>query len=204
MFFRYCVDLGLTSANVASQVEVNHRELSHAQRETRTILPFTAAEVRRIVENETGWWRWATAISAATGLRLGDVATLEHATLATPRHIAVWTDKRDRRVLLPVNDRLTPGLAAVLAEIPPTDSPFLFPEQAAQYDDVKAGRPKFSIYFARVLDKLGIDRQAGRKSFHSLRHTAITRWEKAGFSLDECKDFAGHADAKTTQGYLHE
>jgi integrase len=68
---------------------------------------------------------------------------------------------------------------------------------------VKSGRAKFSVYFGRILDAIGIDRKCGRKSFHSLRHAALTRWDREGFSLDQCKDYAGHSSAKTTAGYIH-
>ena len=103
-------------------------------------------------------------LAAAAGLRLGDIAQLEHAALEVPGHIIVHTDKRDRRICLPINGTITPGLAEILAEIPPTDSPYLFPAQAAQYDDISTGRPKFSVYFTRLMDRLGIDRSgAGRK-----------------------------------------
>lgn len=202
-FFGYCADLGISQGNPARLVDVDHRALGHEQREKKAILPFTAEEVRTIIDGTEGWWRWASAISAATALRLGDVCQLEHACLAVPGHIIVWTDKRDRRVCLPINSRVTPRLAAILAEIPPTDSPYLFPDEAKQYEDIKTGRPKFSVYFGRVLDQLGIDRAGGRKSFHSLRHHAITRWDAQGFSLDECKTYAGHSNAKTTSGYIH-
>lgn len=199
MLLRYCADLGIAQGNAANRVNVNTRALTHAQREPKQVAPFTAAEVKKILTHTEGWWRWAVGISYATGLRLGDVAQLEHASLAVPGHLIVHTDKRDRRVCLPINDRLTPGLAEILSEIPPTDSPYLFPEQAKQYEDITSGRPKFSVYFGRLLAGMGIE----RRSFHSLRHTAISRWKREGFSLDECKSFAGHTNTKTTQGYVH-
>jgi integrase len=205
MFLRYCNDTSLSQGNVAGpgRVDVHHRKLSHEQREPKTVLPFTDGEVQRILANTEGWDRWSAGIAAAAGLRLGDIAQLEHASLSVPGHIIVHTDKRGRRVCLPIDEKLTPGLAEMLAEIPPSDSPYLFPEAAAQYEDIKAGRPKFSIYFARILDRIGIDRKGGRKSFHSLRHTALTRWAREGFSLDECKEYAGHSSTKTTSGYIH-
>jgi len=201
-FLEYCTDTGLTSGNVAgrSRGAIDHRALSHAQREPKQVQPFTAAEVRRILDNTEGWWRWATGISYAAGLRLGDIATLEHASLSVPGHIVVHTDKRDRRVCLPINERVTPGLAALLSEIMPTDSPYLFPEEAEQYADITSGRPKLSVQFGRLLHSLGIE---GR-SFHSLRHTAITRWKRIGFSTDQCAVFAGHSNPDVTEGYIHD
>jgi integrase len=65
-------------------------------------------------------------------------------------------------------------------------------------------RPKFSTYFGRILDAMGVDRSSSRKSFHSLRHAAITRWAKIGFDPEQCADFAGHGNSKVTKGYIHE
>jgi integrase len=199
-FFAYCADWGFVSGNPAGKhrVGVQHRNLSFAQREKKKVLPFTDAEVRRILADTEGWWRWAVGIGAATGLRLGDICQLEHASFGVPNHIVVFTDKRDRRVCLPINSTITPGLAEILSEIPPSDSPYLFPEQKEQYDDLKTGRPKFSVYFGRILQRLGIE----NRSFHGLRHHAITRWHKAGFKLELCADFAGHTSTKVTQGYI--
>ena len=148
-----------------------------------------------------GWWRWAVGISSATSLRLGDVCQLEHASFAVPGHLIVHTDKGLSRVLLPIDNAVTPGLAEILAEIPPTASPYLFPDEQRQYEDIKTGRPKFSVYFKRAVIALGLD--ATGKSFHSLRHSAISRWNAQGFSLDQCKTYAGHASSKTTKGYVH-
>jgi len=208
-FLRYCADMGITRGNVAGagRVGVQHRALSQQQREPKKIQPFTAAEVERILANTEGWWHWAVGIANATGMRLGDICQLEHTSLEVPGHIIVHLDKSDRRVCLPVNDQVTPGLAGILAEIPlsalssqlSAPSPYLFPEAKAQYDDIASGRPKFSVYFGRELARLGI---AGR-SFHSLRHTAISRWHRIGFNPEQCADYAGHGSSKVTKGYIH-
>ena len=44
-----------------------------------------------------------------------------------PGHIIVHAGKRGKRVCLPISDELTPGLAAILREIPPTESGYRFP-----------------------------------------------------------------------------
>ena len=79
MLLDYCVEAGLTNRNVAGKrhFSVQHRNLSHDQLEPKKVEPFTATEVKKIMANTEGWWRWATGISAATGMRLGDVAQFE-------------------------------------------------------------------------------------------------------------------------------
>lgn len=204
--FRYMVDAGFTTGNPARMVKVNTRALTHEQRERQEWQPFTPAEVKTLLasldlehENELFFYL-AAAISHATAMRLGDVASLEWATLTQPNHIIVWTDKRDRRVSLPINEKTTPGLAAALGRVPYNDTPYLFPEQRARYEDPKA-RAWFSVTFGRLLERAGV--KGPGKSFHSLRHTALTRWDAQGFSLEECADFAGHTSTKTTQSYIH-
>jgi integrase len=198
-FVGFLADNGMIATNPAADVTVDIRALTHGQREKKVVAPFTAAEIKTILARTDGWWHWATGISAATSLRLGDVAQREHESLGVPGHIVGWTSKRLRRVCLPINPRLTPGLAALLAAIPPSDSRYVFPEQAKQYADIAAGRSKFSMQFKRLLESLGIE---GR-SFHSLRHTAITRWKRIGFDLDQCAEYAGHKNPETTRGYIH-
>lgn len=187
MFLRYCEDTGLTARNVASRVRVDLRSLNQIKRDPRKVVPFTAAEVQQILSNSKGWWRWATAISNATALSLGEICQLKHEQLTKPGCLIVWTENRARCVGLPIDDHVTPELAVVLAEIPPSDSPFMFPPQAAQYSDIGSGRPKFSVQFMRLLDSLSIE---GR-SFNSLRQTAIARWKSIGFdpsALVTCSD----------------
>lgn len=40
-------------------------------------------------------------------------------------------------------------------------------------------------------------------TFHSLRHTAITEWANSGIPITTVQRIAGHADVKTTMGYVH-
>jgi integrase len=206
MFLGFCGVKGYVGENVAGKgrMAVQHRKLSQAQLEPHKVEPMTAAEVQLIMENTTGFMRWGTGIAFAAGLRLGDVAQLQHASIV-PGHLIVHTGKRNKRVKLPINERLAPGLAAALAHasaefmaIDDEESPYLFPDAALQYADVTAGRPKFSIYYQRMLARVGIE----NRSFHSLRHAAITRWAKIGFSIEECAEYAGHSNTATTKGYI--
>lgn len=198
-FLQYCADMGISMGNAANRVRVDLRALGHSQRESKPVEPFTLQEVETILANTEGWWHWATGIAASTGLRLGDIAQLEKASLERPGFLVVWTDKRDRRVCLPINDSVTPGLSNIIAKIPTSDSLFMFPEQRHQYDHITSGRPKFSVYFGRLLKAIGIE----GKTFHSLRHHAITRWHAQGFSLESCMTYAGHTTTKSHLNYVH-
>ncbi len=54
--------------------------------------------------------------------------------------------------------------------------------------------------FAAAKKRAGID---GKMHQHDLRHRRLTRLAADGHPLEKIRVFAGHADIKTTQGYLH-
>jgi hypothetical protein len=92
--------------------------------------------------------RAASVVNA--GLRLGDICALEWACLKEPGKVVVWTDKRDTRVDLPVDDDLAQGLAA----IPANSDKVCFPEQEAISRSSK--RSMLSVQFGRTLQAVGI------------------------------------------------
>lgn len=204
------------------EVRVNLRAMTHAQREKKEVRPFTALEQDAILTrldhaygealkdaaadpgyqpgaDLAAFWLFGTHLARSAGLRLGDVAQLEWDCIGQPGVIVVWTDKRDRRVCLPLNERVTPGLRSILARLPESGDPrFVFPALAARYED-PAKRAWFSVTYGRILGGLGIK----GATFHSWRHTAVSRWRAAGFDLEACAEYAGHSSTKTTEGYVH-
>ena len=215
-FCRWMVAAGLAPTDEAHSLGVNMDPLSHEQRERTEWQPFTEAEQTAILTaleaNATAagllledaaaaaFFLAVCRISRATAMRLSDCVQLEWACLTQPGAIAVWMQKVKRRVSLPINEQVAPGLAAALAAIPFNDTAYLFPEMKARYAE-PAKRAWFSITFGRVLARVGIT--APGKSFHSWRHTAVSRWAAQGFNPTNCAAFAGHANVKTTAGYTH-
>lgn len=157
-----------------------------------------------IIRQKLRWlefWKVAVPIAQHTGLRLGDVAGLEWATMRDPNVIAVWTEKRDRRVELPMSD----DLRAAIAGISKTDEVYCFPEQRRIHIDHRS-RCKLPKQFGRLLACAKIK----GKSFHSLRATfavnIVRRLVAVGHSEDHAKvvarDLLGHTLVKTTEVYL--
>jgi len=196
--------------NPASVVKVNSKRLKHKQREGRERIPFTRAEFDEIVDRAPYFYRQAAGISWFTGLRLGDICRLEWDSLIRNKagmfqQIIVWTDKRDKRVMLPISDPFIGGgqLRMFLDEIKmleghPHKSGYCFPEQKADIENPKA-RSKISAYFTRIVRKAGID----GKSFHCLRHSFVSRLATEGRSLKEIGKLVGHSNTETTEGYAH-
>lgn len=193
-YFEYCQAQRFIVKGPSYGIPVRMHLLSHRQKEKRKVLPFTEAEIQLLRRELTDWWRLAVMIADETGLRLGDVASLEWDSLSEPGQITVWTDKHDKRVSLGISEELTAELWAMRR----THARFVFPEQAKLNADPKT-RSKLSLYFTRELNRLGI---FGR-SFHCLRHTFATRHARLGASIDEIREKLGHANVATTGAYLH-
>jgi len=194
-FFEYLRGEGLVSRNPAANCRLNLERFLHVQREEGHRQPFTEAEVEKILTNTTGFWRLACEIAANTGLRLGDIATIEWECFREGTGVTVWTDKTDARISLPLPARLS----ELLRELPRRDSRFLFPDESAIARDPKR-RALLSVQFARILARLEI---TGEKSFHSWRHTYVSKLAKEGVPVQRIAEAVGHANVETTAIYTH-
>lgn len=211
-FFDFCSDKGWSIGNPAGKqaVTVNTDILDHNQKEHAVRQPFTDEEIKSILnycrEHNLLFWRLAVSFSRELGLRLGDICNLEWECFMKPGLLVVHTRKTDKRLELPITERLV----QLATEIPVADPKFIFPEQRRILLEVKQ-RAALSMQFGRILRKLGIK----GKSFHSLRHTAATtKFKKLDketlakklaetLSLDQIASLLGHSNTKTTKGYVH-
>ena len=191
-FFDFCVGFGYVSWNFVQDISVNRKILSFPQKEVNHIQPFTEKEISTMLEKSkdlTDKMKFAyyfVRIGLATGLRIGDVAQLEWNSIVDG-HLIVFTEKRDSRVLLPIDEKWSPGLRQVLSEIPNSGTPYMFPELKELCKDVKL-RSRNSVYFGRFLKMCGIN----GKSFHSFRSYCFSKWKAQGKSLDQLREATGH------------
>ena len=197
-FFDFCQDHGWAVGNPAGRqrVSINMRLMSHEQKEIAERVPFTDMEIKAVLKQvrDNPFWTFAVTISNEIGLRLGDVCQLEWQSFVKPGWAVVWTDKRDRRVEVPISDKI----ADLLIEIPISSAQYMFPEERKTVLDVKR-RSYLSIQFKRHCARAGVT----GKSFHCLRHGCITRWASQGKSLETIAKDVGHLDTGTTKGYVH-
>lgn len=198
--YRYARARNFVLENPAETAFVETRKMSHAELEPKVVQPLTEQEFRLIVGDDktSDFWRAITSIGYWTGLRFADCVGLEWASL-TDQGLIVWTRKKGRRVCLSLDDPLLGAgeLRSVLGSIPRTDETRMFPEE---WEQLQSGRrSKFPTAFARILERLGIT----GKSFHSTRHAAITRLRAAGMTLESIGKLVAHADAATTERYVH-
>lgn len=193
-FFRFAQAKGMTVGSPADLVRVKLAGLQFTQKEPKRRLPFTDAELTLLRSIEDPFWRTFVLLGEHYGLRLSDVAQLERACVAKPGHIIVWTDKRDRRIDLP----LTPPVRDQLLALDVSHPVYFFPREAAIAADPKR-RAILSVEFGRILRRLGIT----GKSAHCLRHRFATKLAQSGRTVDEIRATLGHASPAATVGYLH-
>lgn len=181
-------------------IKVDKSKLLHDQKTPKEKRIFYKREVDKMIKHAPYFFRQAIAISYWTGLRLGDIASLEWASIKDRNRMVVWTEKRDKMVSIDTTDENFGGgiIKEVLSEIDVEDKIYCFPQWHKDTTDPKK-RSKASVYFTRFCERLNI---VGR-SFHSLRHSCITRLEKQGLSLEEIGKAVGHSNTKTTEGYVH-
>ena len=199
--WRYAHRMGWVQHFQADAVFIDHRSMSLEQLEARVRLPFTEDEYAAIAANTEGFWHYAAALGWWAGLRLGDICTLERSSVGQDE-IIVWTRKRGKRVALPLDDPLIGSgeLRLVIRQMRVgTDAVYFFPEKRVRY--IAGWDGSLSNEFAKILREIGL--KSCGKSFHSLRHSAVTRWKTAGKSLEEIGRLVAHSSQKTTQGYIH-
>jgi integrase len=150
--------------------------------------PFTAAEVKTLIDAAEGDWKGLTILAATTGLRLMDASRLQWRNIdAENSIIRVKTAKTGATLTLPIHpdfaDWLTKQQRGIAA------AP-VFPTLASKGGTGKSGlsmcfkrlmeRAKVAAGVARSADKDGRGRTVSKKSFHSLRHFAATQLAIAG------------------------
>ncbi len=156
---------------------------------------FTPEEARRVFEAgdaDGHGWGLAARISAATGLRMGDVLTLR------------FDDIRDGVIRLKPRKTVRHGIATILP-LPPdlaamigTGEGFVLPELAASY---VPGHMQ-ATPFRRVLVAAGVDPR--KYSFHSFRHFFRTQLARAGVPDDVAMRLGGWTQRETAARYDHD
>lgn len=210
--------------NPGRAIRIVMNKMSHAQKEVKPRNPFTDREVVRLLAytssrldelrarvrspglsekakeaavldiGQMEFWRAAAAIGRYTGLRLGDVAQLEWDCLSVAGKIIVWSDKRDRRISLPLKEKV---LIDALAAVPRVSKDYLFPSVREEYLNFRT-RANLSTQFRRIAEKNGIK----GKTFHDLRASFLSDAAERGVPIEHIAQSAGHSSIVTTQRYI--
>lgn len=195
-FISFIQEKGWILGNPAKLVRIDMDRMTHLQQEPKPSPIFLDSEVEELLRytERFEFWHAAIAIGRYTGLRLSDIACLEWDCFLIPGKIAVWTQKRDKRVELPLEPEV---LANAIAEIPKEDESYVFPKQREQALD-PWHRQVLPTRFRQLCHACGIF----GKSFHGLRATYITRCKEAGMPIKHISKAVGHSSEEMTTHYV--
>ena len=182
---------------------------------------FTPEEEKRVMKaarKRGDGWPLMCLIARHTGLRYGDVATLQWGIAAdainaeklengvvdiSAKLLVVDPSKTARhgvRVVMPIESRtLAPALAQA-RESASRDAVDLFPRHAKTYRTI--GQAPKDSRFCDILTSAGTDPSDGY-SFHSWRHTFRTRLSEAGVSTELAMRLCGHTTTAMSAHYDH-
>jgi integrase len=220
-FVGFCVAKGYLRGNPSQLVRVNHKKMTHAMKTSKVRKAFSYAEYQQLIKYlreflvtprpdnvaEVHWpskdwakfWLCAIPLSYWLGLRLGDIAQLEWDCFEEGT-IEVWTEKRDKKVKLPLNDPMigSPELEEVIHNLLPEHDRYVFPFQAAIQMD-PTGRHLLSTNFKRWVERAGLGDTG--KTFHCLRHSFVTRLYRSGKTIEDIAELVAHRNTATTEHY---
>lgn len=197
------------------KVEDNPWTLARAERkrdEEKHGRAFTEDEVRRILAASRAIgceWEGVVTVALYTGLRKRDIECMvwsgdpkKELVADMERRVIYGTPSKTSRRGVRVNIPMHPNVLTALF-VADTSSNFVFPWRQSH---PHGQRPKVGDhFFAEVLQKAGIVAKADEMlSFHSLRHTFVTRLADAGVAEDVRMRLAGHTNAATHGLYTHE
>lgn len=159
-------------------------------------VPFSDKEIDRMLKHADGEWKNVIHAALMTGLRAGDAASLgsEHYDRAMDA-IRIVESKTKKSLTIPVASKLRDLLK--LPKIAPSIAKLS-----------SGGRNK---QFLKIMDAAKIDRlpiKVGKnityqKSFHSFRHTFISRLANAGVDPEIRQKLAGHSSVEIHEIYTH-
>jgi integrase len=178
--------------------------------------PFSDAQVKALLSAADVEWQGMILLAYHTGIRLNDAANLTFANIdgSVLRFKASKTSHRVKRKSERVTEvAMAPDLVAYFKSRPTPirkDTP-LFPSLHGQKSGSAGG---LSNAFSRIMTKAGIDREQGDEkkgkgrrfsalSFHSLRHTMISRLSNSDAPEAITKKMSGHSTDEAHRRYIH-
>lgn len=186
--------------------------------------PFTAAEIEKLLAAAPDVeWRGLIMLGLYTGGRLGDLATLKWGNVNLITGMILFQPEKTKKSKKKVSLPLHPALATFLLSLPSADEDNapLFPKINAKK---VSGEHGLSRMFARIMaiadvdtmsvetgfhaksgdsKKKGKARLLARRSFHSLRHTAVSMMANAGVSEELRRKVTMHSDSDIHARYTH-
>ena len=185
--------------------------------------PFTAEEIERLLAAcPDAEWRGLIMLGLYTGGRIGDLSHLLWRNVDLEKGTITFRPEKTKKSKKEVSLPLHPALAAFLLSLPSADDEAapLFVKMAAKK---VSGEHGLSRLFSRIMVAAGVDamdvetgfraktgngkkgkaRTLARRSFHSLRHTAVSMMANAGVSEELRRKVTMHASGDVHAKYTH-
>ncbi len=158
------------------------------------------AEERRLLRSAAPHLKPILTCALMTGMRYAEILGLTWDRVDLERRqitVKAEASKSGKKRIVPINETLHAELDK-LKKLNKGKSGFVF-----LYQDPKSGKTRNVKTVRRAF--VMACRRAGIMNlrFHDLRHTAGTRLIESGADPISVRDILGHADLKTTEGYLH-
>jgi len=177
---------------------------------------FSDSEVETLLTHTKGTdWETAIRLGAFQGLRLGDAVNLKWEAVDFSkerlRFVPEKTSRKGRELEVPIAGRLLPHLDNLASKSSAKRSQFVCPTLAGRKIGGRAG---LSTEFIALMEQAEVEtsssaakdgriRKFSRKTFHSLRHTYVTRQANNGVPASVTALTVGHASPKETARYAH-
>lgn len=181
-------------------------DLPRRRLDTHVRRALTREEVDAIIQAAEGEYKALIIIGARTGLRLGDACRLKWEDFGADGVLRVKTSKTGAAVALP-GAALREELAA--ATTSGQQQGLIMPGIAERYERDPAGVSNWVCrYFQRAgivtkVKERGWGKARADASYHSLRHTFVTRAIEAGVPAPIVRALVGHNTAAMTDRYSH-
>lgn len=180
-------------------------------------VPFSDQQIRDLLKVASPEWRGMILFGAYAGLRIGDAAALRWSNIDLDTRTLTYQPAKTARRKKPsergVKIWMHDALMEYLETLPVNDDPHaaLFPSLAGQ---CTGGERGYSKTFSRLMEeavvrgpagliKAGQGRQFNPLTFHSLRHTFISRLANLEVSSDLRKELVGHSSDQVHDRYVH-
>lgn len=166
--------------------------------------PFSAVQERLVMDaaRKVGKdWYLACMIGRHTGLRYGDVATLEWKEVHFDKGYLLLKPNKTRRFKVEVCIPMVPELKDALLEAEKgRKGDFVLPLHAELYGN-RSKSAYDTLNFREVLNLAGITGE--EYTFHSWRHTLRSRLADSGASMETAKRLLGHSSDEMSLRYDH-
>ena len=188
------------------------QDLPRRRADTHIRRALTDAEIAKIINAAEGEYKALVIIGARTGLRLGDACRLRWEDFGGDGVLRVKTSKTGALVALPGAELKRELLGIFNAEAQGRrvrGEDFIMSEIAERYARDPSG---VSDWVGRYFKRAGLKTSAKEKgwskarpdaSYHSLRHTFVTRAIEAGVAAPIVRALVGHNTAAMTDRYTH-